>query len=104
MNDHFEQRWTGAELVSVPCSETHPDPWGEPWGPTPYITTEGVVVVLRRKAQRCRFVNHQGEVVGPEHRNVVPAIIWASANGWTDPSMPTWLANAMRDEIQKGTK
>jgi hypothetical protein len=77
-------------------------PWGEAWG-TPWITTEGVHVTMRRRAQRVRFMDAQGQQHGPEHRNVVPAIIWANANGWIDPTVPAWLRDGMRREIAEQT-
>lgn len=78
--------------------------WGKPWGELPYLTDQGVEVYLFRKGQRCRWFTAAGEQVGPEHRNVVPALIWAYANGWHDPSNPAWLNAGIAAEIAANTR
>jgi hypothetical protein len=61
--------------------------FGEMYGPGPHYVTQPdhTPVWMYRKGQRVRFFDKQGIQVGPEHRNVVPAIIWAAANSWIDP-------------------
>lgn len=76
--------------------------WGRPWGDTPWQTDDGREVRMRRHRNRVRFFTASGEQVGPEHANVVSAIVWAVANGWTDPTTPAWLAREMRAEIAAG--
>jgi hypothetical protein len=56
-----------------------------------YITDEGVEVWMYRRNQRVRFFDRRGSQVGPEHANLYPAVIWAHAHGWNDPSAPRWL-------------
>lgn len=51
-----------------------------------YVTTDGTPVWMWRKGQRVRFYDAAGEQVGPEHRNVCPAIVWAASNAWFDPT------------------
>ena len=79
-------------------------PWGQPWG-APYITNDGVHVAMRRKGQRVRFYTLDGAVqVGHEHRNVVPAMVWAIAQGWLDTLAPDWLMSGMREEVAANTR
>ena len=73
--------------------------WGEVWG-APWVHADGRIVVMRRKGQRVRFFDHKGEQIGPEHRNVVPALVWA----WSDLSdlsdgTEPWLLAGIRREI-----
>lgn len=77
-------------------------PWGEVWGAPWVRESDGAVILMRRKAQRVRFFTQDGEPVGPEHRNVVPAMIWAwsSQSGLTDPNGEPWLLKGIRDEIE----
>lgn len=57
-----------------------PAPWGKPYG-SPVTHRDGRKLELRRKGQRCRF--YFGALpVGPEHRNVAPALAYALAQGW----------------------
>jgi hypothetical protein len=55
-----------------------------------YVTPDGVEVWMERKRQKVRFLDAFGNQVGPVHANVVPAVIWATLNGWRDPSAPDW--------------
>jgi hypothetical protein len=53
------------------------------------------------------FVNEQGEAGiqdGPEHRNVVPALIWAWAQGWADPTTDPVFTAGIRAEIARNTR
>lgn len=61
--------------------------FGEMYGPGPHYVTppNGIAVWMWRKGQHVRFYDEHGNQVGPEHRNVVPAIIWAAAHQWIDP-------------------
>jgi len=54
---------------------------------------------VRRNGQRVRFYNTDGIQVGPEHRNVAPAIVWAAFHGWLDPAQPA-LSLACTDEVR----
>lgn len=56
-------------------------------GPAPtYVTDPNRVEVwMWRKGQRVRFYDVDGNQIGPEHRNVAPAIVWAANEGWIDP-------------------
>lgn len=54
--------------------------WGWCYG-GPVVTRDGRKLDLRRNGQRCRF--YDGDVqVGPEQRNVAPALAYAMAHGW----------------------
>jgi hypothetical protein len=77
--------------------------WGQPYGDTTYMTTEGVTVWLYRKGQRCRFFDAAAEQVGPEHRNVVPAIVWAAYEGWINPTA-LGLNLAVMREVRANTR
>jgi len=74
-----------AELELAPL-----DPgFGEMYGPSvAYVTPQGIAVWMWRKGVRVRFYDARGEQVGPEHKNVYPATIWAAANAWVDPASP----------------
>lgn len=39
-------------------------------------------IVLWRKGQKCRWMTPAGEQVGPEQKNVAPALVWADVNGF----------------------
>lgn len=67
-----------------------------------YITTDGVAVWMERKVQRTRYLDAAGQQVGPWHKNFVPAIIWAAAQGWRDPSVPDWFNDAVIAEVAAG--
>ena len=77
--------------------------WGEPYGMPMVRGEDGAVMTMRRRAQKVRFFDEAGEQVGPEHANVVPAIIWATAQGWYDPTLPAWLTAGARAEIAANT-
>lgn len=55
-------------------------PWGSLYG-SPVTSTDGRKLELRRNGQRCRFYDGADQV-GPEHRNVAPALAYAMAQGW----------------------
>ena len=76
--------------------------WGTVWG-APFVREDGVIVLMRRKAQRVRFYTQNDEQVGPEHSNVAPAFVWAIAQGWTDTLAPGWLMAGMRAEVAAKT-
>lgn len=82
----------GQEPVEIDVSIGRPD----------FRTTDGVLVWIERKTIRTRFLNAAGEQVGPWHANFVPAIIWAAAQGWRDPSAPDWLNDAVIAEVARG--
>jgi hypothetical protein len=83
---------------------TQPDPgFGERYGAGPQsdmVTDDGTEVWLFRKGQRCRFYDAQGVQVGPEHRNVAPAVTWAHAHLWSSPSNPAWLNEGCQREVR----
>lgn len=64
-------------------------PWGSFYACDPerpsYATPDGPVWMCR-KGQRVRFLDTDGVQVGPEHRNVVPAVLSAAYEGWIDPT------------------
>lgn len=65
--------------------------WGEDYGcgRVAYVVPEtGICVWMFRNGQRVRFYDARGNQVGPEHKNVMPAICWASGQAWIDPSNP----------------
>lgn len=59
--------------------------WGETYG-APYYTGDGTRVTMRRKGQRVRWFDDAGRQVGPEQRNVAPALGYALTQGWA----PSW--------------
>lgn len=77
--------------------------FGELYGGTDpaYVTPAGVAVWMWRKGQRVRFYDAAGTQVGPEHRNVVPAIVWAGAHAWVSPDHPN-LSLAVIAEVRAG--
>ena len=58
--------------------------WGRPYGQhAAYLTLAGPVW-MRRRGQRVRFFDQDGQQVGPEHANVAPAVAYALyAEGWS---------------------
>lgn len=73
-----------------------------------YVTDEGVEVWIERpaqgsrSAQKTRFVDAEGTQHGPVHVNLVPAIVWAIAQGWRDPSSPDWWNDELAAEVAAG--
>jgi hypothetical protein len=67
-----------------------------------YVTTDGVEVWIERQGQKTRFLDARGSQVGPVHRNLAPAIIWARAHGWRDPSLPQWFNDGAIAEASAG--
>lgn len=49
-----------------------------------FITDSGIPVWMWRKGQHVRFYSNSGEQIGPEQRNVAPAVCFALANGWME--------------------
>ena len=82
----------GHGLTEVDVSPDRPD----------FVTTEGVPVRMERKGQKTRFLDAAGNQVGPVHANFVPAIVWARAQKWTDPSLPDWFNDACIAEVAAG--
>ncbi|KKM92024.1 hypothetical protein LCGC14_1222580 [marine sediment metagenome] len=58
-----------------------PAKWGKPYG-MPFCTRHGRVRRMFRKGQRVRFYDGQGRQIGPEQRNVAPAVAYALSKGW----------------------
>jgi hypothetical protein len=59
--------------------------WGRLYGgDVPYRTPDGKLVRMFRKGQRVRFIDADGEQVGPEQSNVGPALAYAAANRWRE--------------------
>lgn len=67
-----------------------------------YVTTDGVEVWIERKHQKTRFLDKDGNQVGPVHRNLVPAIVWARNEGWRNPSDPDWWNDAVIADVRAG--
>jgi hypothetical protein len=67
-----------------------------------YVTTDGVPVWLERKKIKTRFLDADGNQVGPWHGNFVPAIVYAHREGWWDPSSPDWFNEACIREVREG--
>jgi hypothetical protein len=67
-----------------------------------YVTTDGVGVWIERKHQKTRFLDRDGRQVGPVHPNLAPAIVWARAQGWRDPSLPQWFNEGAIAEVRAG--
>lgn len=68
-------------MNTVTRASGSPVSWGQVYG-LPVTTGDGRKLELRRKGQRCRFYD-RSEQVGPEQRNVAPALAYAMAQGWT---------------------
>jgi hypothetical protein len=78
-------------------------PWGKPYGSSPFILADGRRVTMYRRGVTVRYYDETGVQVGPEHRNVVPALIWAWAqDDWYDPSTPPSLMAGVKAEIRAG--
>lgn len=75
--------------------------WGDKSRPM-FFTDSGIPVWMWRKGQRCRFFTEEGEQIGPEHRNVYPAMLSAFAAGWHDPSMSAMGNFTCRMEVSHG--
>lgn len=67
-----------------------------------YVTPDGVPMWMVRPGQKTWFVDAEGVQHGPTHRNMVPAVIWATAEGWYDPSVPAWLNAGAYAEVMSG--
>jgi hypothetical protein len=52
-----------------------------------------------REGQRVRFYTAAGVQIGPQHANVVPAVIWAGAHAWIAPTHPR-LSMAVTAEVR----
>lgn len=75
--------------------------FGKPYGEGPhYITPDGVAVTMYRSGQRVRFFDEEGNQVGPELSNVVPAIVYAGWHRWLDPRSPC-LSVAVAAEVRR---
>lgn len=74
-----------------------------------YITDDGVEVWIERPAkgtkggQKTRFVDADGNQVGPIHSNLVPAIVHAAYYGWRDPGVPDWWSDEVTAEVRANT-
>jgi hypothetical protein len=67
-----------------------------------FVTTDGVLVWMERKRQKTRFLDAEGNQVGPVAPNFVEAIVWARKQGWRDPSVPDWFNDAVIAEVAAG--
>jgi hypothetical protein len=67
-----------------------------------YVTADGVEVWIERKRQETRFLDARGRQVGPVHRNLAPAVVWARTQGWRDPSLPQWFNDGAIAEASAG--
>lgn len=82
-------------------------PWGAQYGGNPsYVTPRGREVVMCRKRQAVRFYDRKGKQVGPEQRNVAPAVVYALYHRWMDPDShtPEWMQRAGHREVRRNTK
>jgi hypothetical protein len=82
----------GHETAELDLSPDRPD----------FVTADGVEVWMERKCQKTRFLDAQGNQVGPVHVNFAPAIVWARAHGWRDPGLPDWFNDACIAEVAAG--
>ena len=67
-----------------------------------YVTTDGTEVWIERKRQKTRFLYARGRQVGPVHRNLAPAVVWARTQGCRDPSLPQWFNDGAIAEVSAG--
>lgn len=83
-------------------------PWGAVYGGNPsYVTPRGRAVAMCRKRQAVRFYDAKGKQVGPEQRNVAPAVAYALYHRWMDPpdsKTPEWMQRAGHREIRSTTR
>jgi hypothetical protein len=69
-----------------------------------YVTDQGVEVWMYRKGKKVRFFDRVANQVGPEHANVLPAMAWALANGWSTPGDAQELNESGRLETSSEKK
>lgn len=53
----------------------------EQWGTVTHRRTK-LSVTLWRKGRVCRYLTSDGVQVGPDQKNVAPALAWADQNGF----------------------
>ena len=53
-----------------------------------YTNDEGGELWMYRRGRKIRFFDGAANQVGPEHDNIVPAIVWAFSNGWKANDAP----------------
>lgn len=71
----------------------------EVWGH--YLLPDGRTVrLIRGSRNRTKFLDDSDKQIGPDHANVVPAIVYAAAMNWRDLDSPPWLDVAVRYEVQ----
>lgn len=73
-------------------------------GRADYVTTDGVEVWIERKTVKTRFLDAEGNQVGPWHQNLVPAIVWARHAGWRDPSDPDWWNDLVIEDVRANSR
>lgn len=73
--------------------------FGTPYGGTPH-TRPGYdpIYLYRGKRNVCRWYRADGVQIGPEQRNVAPAVAWALANGYSDDHSALAMARA-REQV-----
>lgn len=69
-----------------------------------YVTPDGTQVWIEHHGQRTRFLDRHGAQVGPVHRNLGPAVVWARAQGWRDPALPGWFNDGAIAEVSGGAR
>lgn len=84
----------GADDIERLQKHTAKVAWGSPYGLTPYVNARGRKIYLYRKGQKCRWYDRHARQVGPEQRNVAPALSWAAVNGFFDPALQALHAAA----------
>lgn len=77
--------------------------FGRPYGHNPMVTDTGIEVWMWRKGQKVRFFDCNGQQVGPEHANVVPALLSVWKRGWRCKDHPKWLQDGCIKEAQAST-
>lgn len=85
----FRDTGVGRTQVTADIArEANAPTWGSPYGGDgPAYDTPDGPVTMRRKGQKVRFYDADGNQVGPEQANVAPAAAYAADQGWTSPRL-----------------
>lgn len=100
-------RFERFQRAGQPTEELPAVAWGKPYGRDPFYTSQGHWAWMFRKGQRVRFFNAQGRQVGPEQRNVAPAIVYTIRKGWIPAgTLPEhfWMLAQGRKEVSSGCR
>jgi hypothetical protein len=87
------ERW--AKTIRFGRGDNPDVKWGKPYG-LPYRRPDGSIVwMYRGKQNRVRFYDKDGKQVGPEQKNVAPAVAAAITQGWVQLDQllanPEWV-------------